>query len=148
LSVNADTNQTIVKYVNKTASEGFLSNINFNGKSLNDEQLEFEVKPNSEIGNSKNSINMNSVDEADQVCSFSHLLDVHKHKIDELIVGQVSSFIQLVPKNDGLDSDSQELYYEVKTIKVNWYNDMDAYMHVFSNISSTKKLEKERATNK
>ena len=39
-------------------------------------------------------------------------------------------------------------YFTVKTIKVEWESNQNAFMHVFINISNIKKLEKERATNK
>lgn len=38
--------------------------------------------------------------------------------------------------------------YQMKTIKVFWEENENAFMHVFINLTSMKKLEKEKATNK
>jgi len=39
-------------------------------------------------------------------------------------------------------------YYSIKTIKVNWLELENSYMHVFIDNTNIKKLEKEKATNK
>ena len=63
-----------------------------------------------------------------------------------------SSMVKMVRPNDWLMEKSNDLavdedisYYNLKSIKVSWGNNKNSFMHIFVDMTSIKKLEKEKA---
>ena len=79
--------------------------------------------------------------------TLDELLQSQKDKYIEF-EADVSSRVDLLKIID----DDQEVEgvtsFDVKTIKISWDNSDNAFMHIFVNTTLTKKLEKEKATNK
>ena len=73
----------------------------------------------------------------------------HQNKLDEE-KEEFSSTIETVPYNEVIENESQQnsTFYMISSVKVKWISNQIAYMHIFTDISSVKKYEKERATNK
>ena len=140
------TKQIVVKYANRVASEDLLNNINFNDKSIDGNQLDYAVEANLDIVDNAERPFDNRLRQ-DMVISLNSLLDAHKAKIDDT-QNSISSYIRLVGKIAGVDDLNNTPYYNIKTISVKWTDNLRSYMHVFSNVSATKTLEKEKATNK
>lgn len=141
-----ETNQFVVKYVNRVASEDLFNNRNYDEKSIDDSQLEYAIETNLNSSSNDEHLDNNRFDQ-DMLTSLNSLLDTHKAEIDDTQTS-ISSYIRLVDKISGVDDLNNTPYYHIKTIAVNWTDDLKSYMHVFTNVSSTKKLEKEKATNK
>ena len=48
-------------------------------------------------------------------------------------------------KSNDLAVDEDISYYNLKSIKVSWGNNKNSFMHIFVDMTSIKKLEKEKA---
>ena len=82
-----------------------------------------------------------------EIHSISDILSLSESEIemktDHIVTSQVSPTY--------LEEDLQhrnDVVYNVKSIKIDWVDSMSAYLHVFSDITSLKQFEKQKATNK
>ena len=62
-------------------------------------------------------------------------------KIKGSIVNLQNEFV----RNSDIEKDQEEAYFSVKSIKVNWDNNEESYLHVFINTTQVKKLEKRKS---
>ena len=82
-----------------------------------------------------------------------HMTDVffvHQNMLDSEAVDEFSSTIEVIPNQELSKEECQinSVFYMISSVKVKWISNQIAYMHIFTDISSVKKYEKERATNK
>jgi signal transduction histidine kinase len=80
----------------------------------------------------------------------SDFLQTQNQKIEELKANQksVCSMISLSKSEDRFqrsDLGQDQSFYNVKTMKVIWEKNADAYMHIFIDMTNIKKLEEEKA---
>lgn len=61
---------------------------------------------------------------------------------------EINTQIEVLNRDHENSSLAGSKFFNLKTIKVNWEEHDDAFMHVFVNSTSVKKLEKEKAINK
>ena len=135
----------LVRYANRIATQDLFDGQWFEGKSINSNQTDAIIKLNSSLGDGSIS-SEDPLQSEDNQYTFHQLLEAHRAKIDQFET-KVNSIIELVQKNPFDETYTSE-YYHVKCIRVRWNKDSDSYMHVFSNITCAKRLEKERAINK
>jgi signal transduction histidine kinase len=92
-------------------------------------------------------------DDIDHSVNLSQFLTEQEVKVD-IEKKEISSSIKLLPSDsfqnvsETSDQVSDLNSYTVKTIKVNWEENKNAYLHVFINTTSISKLEEEKAKNK
>lgn len=141
-----ETENMVVKYANRSATQSLFDGNSYNNIPLNNKDLNLKV-----IVHQNSKLDEGPVDtyenENDEGIKFSSLLDNHKAKLDENLTQATTTFT-LIRDEDEKSSTTENDFYSVTTVKVSWGTDNNSFMHVFSDITNTKKLEKEKATNK
>jgi signal transduction histidine kinase len=83
--------------------------------------------------------------------SINDFLSQQNSKLEELNANQssISAMIKIIKRPDSFERNSDEQndskYYNVKTMKVKWEKETEAFMTIFIDMTNVKKLEEEKA---
>lgn len=128
----------IVKFTNDIAKEKIFTGIDPVDKDLESLDLEFKVV-DSELEDIKKEI-----DAQLGSLSLNELLEIHQRNSENVNV--FSSVVDAAPLPN--QDNHENTRYWIKTIKLKWVGQSDAYLHVFHDITCLKQYEKEKAINK
>ena len=137
-SLDETSKQTIMKFANNIANKDIIIDNEMESKVI-------VVK----------SENLNQEDDFHHYLSIKEFLSNQEIKLQSTASCGVDQMIWIKKSIDNLheefvrnvenDEMKEEIFFIVKSIKVNWKNNEDSFMHVFINTTQVKKLEEERA---
>jgi len=87
-------------------------------------------------------------DDPSDTLNLKQVMEACEYKLVEQRSNGVECQLRMLHQNDDETSALDSHYFTMKTIKVTWEDQENAFMHVFVSTTDIKKLEKEKATNK
>ena len=142
-SLDEKSKQTILKFANNIASKVLVeeeckddnkNSIKIKEVELQNNHLESEstqtISLEEFLSQQENKIEIENAENIEQIIKTKQSIDILHEELESEI------------DNDEKD---EEVYFNVKSIKVSWDGNNESFMHVFTNTTQVKKLEEERA---
>lgn len=146
-SYDSERDKSIIKFANDDALQNLLKVTNPIGKLASKCYNKFKVKKYANFGSSTNMISHESIEVYD---SLYEILAFHESSLS--LFDEATSNIELIRDTNSFENgnnpDDTQKFYVLKSLKVQWENNHESFLHVFIDTGLIKKLEKERATNK
>ena len=140
-SLDENTRTFILKFINNSAQNNFINYESPLNKPVDDDMLKVNIK----------NVQINTISEdvwsqgnLNQNVTLSSLLDYHQSLLNE----EQSEIVSTIEISNGQSGwPNENTYFNLKTVKVHWEDYNTSFMHVFINMTHTKKYETEKSTN-
>ena len=153
-SIDPVTKETILKFANDAAKKFNLEKWDWKDDKENIEVVVLNENSSKHIKN----FNLTSTSQSEVSLKLGEFLKFQEEKlVEQEEIKSIDEMIEVRREQHSLESTEETfsndailnpLYFNVKSIRVNWDQNKDSFMHSFIDTSQVIRLEEERATNK